>query len=487
MSAGSVLRNTNIEKYEQYVLVALNKNYKLWETISGVLCYDANKHKYINEFNDTFHYIIFRAMLLWRNETKADKDSFAPISSLNLSVSILLLSKKEPALVDTDRIEDIKKLWDEINSSITEKEASSIVRDDWTLWLSSLRSLAAVINIKRTDGLAAEQVLTDLIRQRQALTEAADDDGFDTVEEVADKSPEAPIERFSLSPTTWSTLNHALGGGFGRGEHTIIISPSGGGKTVMACQIAAELAYSDRNVLFVSTEEPLSKLLPRFVTMMSFLRPNPEERIPYDQIRYKSNFKDYLPEDKYKVAKEICSQLNKHFLFKDWTGSKSENKVGANFKQYRIEDLDIDVKKAIEYFSAKGQSLDMVIFDWLGATLSQNVSDSSQLRLIYNNAASFMRDLAVKYNIATISLAQTSADAAKKTYIDNTCIAESKNLHLLAHAALGISHIANNNVRDGEVGSSFKERQCFNLFKSRGGQAQTFWMKENFGYQRYDK
>lgn len=487
MSAGSVLRNKDIEKYEQYVLVAINKNYKLWDTISGVLCYDTNKRSYINEFTDTYHYIIFRSMLLWRNETKVDKDSFTPMSSLNLSVAILLLSKKEPELVDTDRIEEIKKLWNDINSSITEKEAVSLISDDWALWLSSLRALSAVRNIVRTDGLAADQVLTDLIRQRQELTEASNDDGFDTIEEVADKKPEVPIERFSLSPTTWSTLNHALGGGFGRGEHTLIISPSGGGKTVMACQIAAELSYSDRNVLFVSTEEPLSKLLPRFVTMMSFLRPNPEERIPYDQIRYKSNFKDYLPEDKYKVAREICSQLNKHFLFKDWTGTKSENRVWAKLKQYKIEDLDIDVKKAIEYFASKNQTLDMVIFDWLGATLSQNVSDSSQLRLIYNNAAAFMKDLAVKYNVATISLAQTSADAAKKTYIDNTCMAESKNLHLLAHAALGISHIANNNVKDGEVGSSFKERQCFNLFKSRGGQAQTFWMKENFGYQRYDK
>lgn len=475
-------RKDNPELYEKYILAALNSSQKLWTIISPILCVNQAKHFNINEFDSTIHYGLFLALKLWYDKLSETNQTFSPINDRGLLTSLIILSQATNPVLDSSQVEEYAAYWNSNIKCIDPGDAVATVEPTWQGWLTEKRALKAVQDICRTDGEAAEKAITNFIEQKQVVDSAAVEQSFDTILSALESPAAEPVERFPLSPRTWGVLNEALGGGFGRKEHTLIIAPSGGGKTVIACQIAADMAYNGKNVLYVSTEESLLRVLPRFVSMMSYLER--DNKIKYSTIKYKPNFKDYMSKANYETAMKICKKLDSHMLYSDWTGT---SRVGNTTRRRNIEEIDLEVERAISKFSERGETLDMVILDWLGATLRAGVTDSGMLRVIYSNAATRMKDIAIRYNIATVSLAQASPDSVKKEQIDNTCVAECHSLHNEAHAAIGISHLATARPEEGQVNEAFREQQCFHVFKSRGGAAKTFWMRENFDYQRFDR
>jgi hypothetical protein len=61
-------------------------------------------------------------------------------------------------------------------------------------------------------------------------------------------------------------LDSATGGGVALKEATLIIGPPGGGKTVLACQLASNMANAGIPTLLISTEETGDRLYPRIVS-----------------------------------------------------------------------------------------------------------------------------------------------------------------------------------------------------------------------------
>lgn len=479
-SPASRLMQEDKETYEQYILAALNYNEKLWHQMAPHLCVNAVTGKNLNDFEFSKHYGLFLALKLYRQMLADGGQSFTAASPSGLMSCLYLLSMEPRPVVIQEQLDDYIQLWTQIVSNTNEADALAIVSPTWQVWLQNRKAQHLAKHITRTDGAQAREQVEALTRTHQAIADATHEDSFDTILDILDNPEMKPVERFPLAPRTWGIFNESLGGGFGRGEHTIGIAPSGGGKTVFACQVAAEMAYAGKNVLFVSTEEPFERVLPRFVTMMSFCD---KCKIPYAQVRYKPNFRDYLFGDRLNAAMGILKKIHPHLIYKDWTGGKN---TGKKARKYDIAEMDAEVERAIAYYATRGEKLDMVILDWLGSTLRSGITDSGMLRIIYSNAATRMKDIALHYDVATLSMAQAAAAAVKKVKIDNDCVAECKSLHNEAHAAFGISHLANAADEGGDARNSFKDTQCFNVFKSRGGNPQSFWMKENFDYQRFD-
>lgn len=468
------------EAYEQYLLVALNHDQELWTRVSAHLCIDASS-KYkpnINDFSSVVHYGLYLALKQWREKMATGGCDFQPANDGAIGTTLYIMSQEPRAVLHEDQMFEYVDLWNTIMAKIDKDDALATVRNTWRNWLTNKKAEQIARNSLRGNNTA--ELLLGFQQQANAIQAEAEHNDFDTIEAILNAPDVKPVERFPMSPATWSLLNESLGGGFGRGEHTLIVAPTGGGKTVIACQIAAEMAYADRNVLFVSTEETLERVLPRFASLLSY---HDRVKIPYQTVKYKPNFKDYLPPAQLEAVLANLRRVTSHMLYSNWTGNASNGST----RSYTIDELDGEVERAIKRFAREGKRLDMVILDWLGATLGELANGKLELREVYQMAATRMKDIAVKYDIATISLAQTSADGAKKVLINQDCIAENKSLHREAHAAIGISHIANKAGSTGDVQTTYQEEQCMNVFKSRGGVPKSFWIRENFDFMRFDR
>lgn len=468
------------EAYEQYLLVALNHDQELWTRVSSHLCIDASSpyKPDINDFSSSVHYGLYLALKQWRGKMAEGNCGFMAANDSAIGTTLFIMAQEPRAVLHEDQVFDYVDLWNTIMSRIDKEDALATVRNTWRVWLTNKKAEQIARNSLR--GTNTAEVLLGFQEQAAAIKADAEHHEFDTIEALLDNPNLQPVERFPMSPMTWAPLNESLGGGFGRGEHTLIIAPSGGGKTVIACQIAAEMAYNDKNVLFVSTEETLERVMPRFASLLSF---HDNVKIPYQTIKYKPNFRDYLPPLQLNAVLTNLRRVTSHLLYSNWTGNKANGDTNA----YTINDLDGEVQRAIKHFERSGKKLDLVILDWLGATLGEMASSKFPLREVYAMAATRMKDIAVKYDVATISLAQTSAEGNKKVLINQDCIAENKLLHREAHAAIGISHLANKASGSNETQTTYQEEQCINVFKSRGGVPRSFWMRENFDFMRFDK
>lgn len=484
LSPARKLMQDDPESYEQYLLVAVDSDEDLYRQITPFLCVD-NVSVYkpdVNNFESAVHYGLYLAIKTWHKKLDEANQPFARINEAGLATTLWMLSQAARPVVTEDAIDTYLQMWNTLRTTVTVADALATVVTTWKEWLSAQKTKQFAKSVLRLDGHDAANTTSAHVKELEAIKAAGQLDEFDTIQSMLESDDAMEVERFPMTPGIWATLNESLGGGFGRGEHSLIVAPSGGGKTVMACQIVAEMAYSGKNVLFVSTEEPLSRTWPRMLSAMSF---NTDTRIPYQQVKGRPKYHTYLPPRPRKVADEIYRTITRHILYADWTGTKEERN-NLPQKTYSIDAIDGEISRAFNHFARLGEKLDIVILDWLGATLQAGVA-ANEVRHVYAAAAKKMRDVAVAYDVATISMAQASGDAAKRAKLDHTCIAECRTLHFLAHVAIGISHLAAKGGDDGSTQSAYQENQCFNVFKTRGGRPMSFWMRENFDFMRFDK
>ena len=484
LSSAQRLMQEHPEAYEQYILVAFDSDEDFYRQVLPFLCVD-NSSVYkpaTNNFESAVHYGLFLAIKEWHQKLEEGNQSFTQINEAGLRTSLWILAHSPRPVVTDDNIDAYMNLWQQMKAAITLVDANATVASTWKDWLSSQKSKHFAKSTLRIDGQDAAARTKAHEQELSEIKNAGAEDRFDTLKSMLAAEDEDDKEYFPMKPSVWSQLNESLGGGFRRGDHTLFVVPSGGGKTVMACQIVADMAYSGKNVLFISTEETLSDLWPRILSSMSYGTPT---SIPYKRVAGKPKFHKYLPTKLIELADEIVNEINDHMYFADWTGVK-EAKKKLPPKNYNIDMIDGEIKWACEKFAKRGATLDLVILDWLGATLGNGVP-ANELRHVYAEAAKRMRDVARAYDVATISMVQATGKGSDKAKIDHNDIAECHSLHQLATAGVGISHLAQKNAGDdNSTSKTYKEVQCFNVFKSRHGEPMTFWMRENFDFMRFD-
>lgn len=456
------------ELFERYVLVAINTDKKLWYSVSKHLC--KNKMGYwVNEFESFPIYVLYRALHYWRELTSGSE--FTPISEGGLISSLISLTKDTRPIVSMDNIEEIVLLHKELASTIYPDEAKAVIKGTWRTWLTKKKTLSVVTDWRRSGGSDPDELIEDAsnVRKDIASADETEDPVFWSMDMLALGS-EQIIERMPLSPD-FKNINANLGGGLGKSEHVLAVAPTGGGKTIFACQLATDLALAQRGVVLITTEQHPRELYPRFISNLTYKLGVP---VRYDIIKdgFTDKAKKLLTSAQLEAVQKAAKALPS-LEIGDWTKGKT------------IADIPAFLEQEAAKLAAKGFTLDCIILDWIGGALTESVADPQKKRLLMLSAADFMKKLALERNIATVSLAQTSAKGIDVHKVTEQHLGECKSMHIQATAAFGISAVRVNTDSKDESDSYETRQHCF-CFKTRKGKGTYFPIKRNFDYQRFE-
>lgn len=464
------LQQDNPVAYERYLLVAVDTNEAFWDQASKILCVKKDG-SFVNNFENRKHYIIYRAIYRWRQLMKGQ--AFSQISEGGLISSLYNLTMETPPLLTEDQVSEFTRWYLELREKVYPNEAIAMVQPQWIRWIMS-RKTKDILDVDRRSGLEDVQKTLGKIKDVSESVEGAvtKEKTLWTLGELLAKE-EKVVERMPLGKD-FKRINASLGGGLGKSEHIIAVCPTGGGKTVFACQLAVDLALAGREVLLITTEEAPEVLAPRFVSNLSYIMGTP---IRFDLVEQgiTAETKELLSSAQLETLARIPEKL-KHLHIKDWTKSGGISQI-----QEHIEDVNAQLKE-------KKTKLDCVILDWIGGSIVKDIAkdNKTELRLRFIEAANAMKQAADTYNIAAVSTAQATPKSVGKAHITEQDIAECKSIHTEAVAAFGISAIRTNASENDEEADSYETRQYFNFFKTRKGKGKVFPVRRNFGYQRFE-
>ena len=211
-----------------------------------------------------------------------------------------------------------------------------------------------------------------------------------------------------------------------------------------------------------ATEQPAVELTPRILSSIS-LYPGftsvPKKLIESGQC---------TPAQRESLER-IQEKLSPYLHFSCW--------VGDNAK-LTISDLDGLVANMTKKFGR----IDCVILDWIGGSLDGHTIDQGEKRQLDMDAANKMRSLAYKYNCATISFCQTTAEGYDKMHVETKHLGECKSIHHGCVAAFGISAMKNNSSDAARTGETYAITQYINCFKTRNSVGTIQKVKRNFDY-----
>lgn len=455
------------ELFERYVLVAVNTDKKLWYSISKHLCVHKNGF-WVNEFASTPLYVLYRALYYWRELTSGS--DFTPISEGGLISALFSLTKDDRPILSIDKVEEIVLLHRELMESIYPDEARVIVKDSWREWLTKKKTSGIITDWRRSGADDPNEIIEGAADIKSAISADEGDEAVSFSMEQLAACSDKIIERMPLS-SDFKTINGCLGGGLGKGEHVLVVAPTGGGKTIFACQLAADLALAQRGVVLITTEQHPRELYPRFISNLTYKLGAPvSHEIIKDGITEKA--KSMMNS----AQMEACQQAIKAIPgleIGNWTRGQS------------VQDIPAYLNSVEPKLAERGFTLDVVILDWIGGALTESVADPQRKRLLMLNAADFMKKLALERSVAVVSLAQTSVKGIDVHKVTEQHLGECKTMHLQATAAFGISAVRVNTDETDESDAYEIRQHCF-CFKSRKGKGKYFPIKRNFDYQRFE-
>ena len=470
------------ESYETFILAACLKSEDLWSVLSNVLCQvrkvdgSFETVKFVNDFTSPVKYVLFRAILFFRDIPGTTIN--VPRAGLEAALKSLLTS--DPAAIAGIDEQEVLDLFDELNTNYDKGNIEAILAGTWTTWLSNLRVQQQLLDIKRT-GAAADivekldninSIVSDI--KDRVQTEKTTFSVCDVL--IQDK---AIVERIPLGKN-FKGLNDCLGGGFGKKEHALFVVPTGRGKTVLSCQIAADVAMSGKHVLLITTEQHPDQLVPRIISSLTFqMSKTGSGKIEFSKIKdgiTRSMYNSFTNEQQ-QLLSNITNTINPYLHMENWVCSTNEV---------------ADISKLLERVNKtlpEGESIEMVILDWIGGAITKGITDSNVKRNVLKQAAKQMHDIAYNYNVACISTTQADKNALGKKRVTGDNIADCKSLHDEAEVAFGLSAVRTSETDDltGERTSSYSNDQRLFCFKSRKAEGLDIPVKCNFKFQRFDR
>lgn len=213
------------------------------------------------------------------------------------------------------------------------------------------------------------------------------DVGYDYIKDFEKRYQ--PVTREPIS-TGWDVVDNITQGGLGKKEMTVVISPTGVGKTTTLCHLGAAAIKAGKFVVHYSLE-------------MS----EAEVGLKYDTALTHFNLRD-LPELKDRVYEEI----------------KDKNRL--IIKEYPTKAATTNtIRNHLEKIRKKGIPIDLIIVDYgdLLKPISAKQETRHELQEIYEQ----LRALAQLYNCPIVTASQTHRSSVKEEVITMDAISEAFN------------------------------------------------------------
>lgn len=455
------------EEYETLLLSALLRDEELFLQHHTWLCQDPRKPgEFFNDFDDVVNYHLYR--LFYVKFTEFGVYETPTEATLRTGFNLLRFMSPKGAVIQESQLEEVYKRLHEITGehAVSDADIEHLVKPAINDWIANKRLQKQIIDVKRSGILPDISERVDYMADTRDLIYAGAVNAI--VEELQLPDPDAPtVDRIHLS-LRFKFLNDNLGGGLGRKEHILFAAPSGQGKTVMACQLAGELALQGKHVLFVSTEQPSVELTPRIFSHVSTYPGFVAIKKKDIERGYATVCTDAQKETMVKIQEKLKPYLH----FSCWVGDNSK---------MTISDLDGVITNVVR----RCGHIDCIILDWIGGSLDGHTIDQGEKRQLYIDAANKMRALAHKFNCAAISFCQTTADGYDKMYVETKHLGECKAIHHGCVAAFGISALKNKQSEVNQLGETYAKRQYINCFKARNSIGTITPVDRDFDYARF--
>ena len=456
------------EWFETLILGAAIKDPEFFMRVRSILCKTIDGKDVEDDFNELLRNSVYLAVADYNTARLVNtaKD-FIPI---NFKVLRSLLKSRVANAEDIEEDEIPKAL-------LLFNEALEVDIERWrpfieagiVPWLEHQKMMRVV----RSPYIFGGWSLADIREKLQAVADKAG--ALDSTIKIVRKDfghfldhPEADGMLNEVLESNLAALNETTAGGFGKGETVLIISPSSGGKTILACQLAGHWAMEGKGGLFVTTEQPQPELEVRIVSNFA--------NIPFKYLarQWKPDELSMKYQDSYK---KMRAEMKAPIHMIDWT------RPG----QTLVNDLRHEVEL---YHDDFGELPEYLIFDWIGGALQQEAGgDSQKLRALYKEAVEQVKNIAHEYNLAGIALAQATPGTSLNRFpLDHRHIADAKNMIEGVTSLIGLTALYADNMDEVTDRSKvmYHEKQYICVSKSRKGPGGNAPVKRNYEYQRLE-
>lgn len=391
-----------------------------------------------------------------------------PISQVSLK-NLLIQKLEERLIPETDSVTVSTRLKELYEEDLSENFLQILVQM-MTHWLE-IRRVRQVISGHLSQKTLSNDVITEI---RDSVSGTSRNEGDYSIDDIM-QGYEEENEEDDRFLTGVKVFDKGLPSGLRKGESGIFLASPGGGKTIMACQLASGLALTGKKVLFVTTEQPPNELLPRFVScQLGIDFSDIADGIKLNKIREKHG------EDRTETVKSYLGQIKENIRFKDWKNQ------GASIAQ--------GIDPLIEGYRESGFNFDVLIFDWLGGGLG-DIPDNmiAFKRNLIANSNEAISKAALSHELAIILTYQLDDNLSLNVkYPTSKHVSEYKMVHQPHTWALAVSKIvdedktADRNAIKSNMSSVYSKYQNFNWFKVRKGDPPRYEVVRNFKYQRFD-
>jgi archaellum biogenesis ATPase FlaH len=461
------------EEWEAIVIACVDVSLEAMERASGHLCVHSLTKRRTLEFDNRPLNALYLALELYYTSVAATGGEYkqAPLPVVG-SFLTFLCSQPEPCGLNTSGIPQALETLKNIRDTTDGHSCVPIFNLGFRKWLHKIRIIDVVSDTGQVTDWTSDEMVAALSSVSDSLPGSSSEQRDFTLRELYIK-PDNRVERLR---TGIVDVDDVLGGGFVKGSAAGVLAPSGGGKTVAACQLASGLLYHngpDTRGAIVSTEQKAYELLPRLASC--------NLKIPFEGMETGIVYEDLDPESAKKVD-TMMNDFGERLRIHEW-----EKKSGATTF---FADMEALIKR---YIREMGR-LDFIVFDWLGASLNGKISDRPELlRIIYKMAAEALCDLAKDYNLVIIFFGQAATkEAVGKKHIGPGDARECKDLHFNTTVFWGISglkttdKVRGSQAQDDNPGNeTFQREQYWTFDKVRMGKPKILKVHRDFGFQRF--
>jgi len=245
------------EEFERMLLRTLDGLPPFFQKNGHIICVGSDG-KDVDDFALPQHNALFRVIRDFHTRYALGQQD-AKLTDTWARIILQQMASAGSAGVGFDEIDDLVDLLAEIRqldliSSLT------AATEGVNYWLKKQRVSRTLSQGMAFTDYNPDELVAKLFSEMTHASSTKEKTRFSLAETLETK--EEIVQRYPTGLLPWTT---SMGGGFAKKEHMLIIAPTGGGKTVMACQIAGTLAAQNLRGILVTTEQEHTELLPRFV------------------------------------------------------------------------------------------------------------------------------------------------------------------------------------------------------------------------------